>query len=255
MKSLSMDSLWCHTANKMNDPIECLSFFDKDFDKNELHKIRKLFRENVNQKHFQLSLLNDEKLNKALNSYRKLLISQYAFCSLSEENNNFLMWSHYASGHSGFVVGIDFEQEDSYDTFLRPINYKNSIPDLDLQKFGEFILSNNEDDNFIENIIDYLSVKILDWKYEKEWRLWVNEPGYYKLKPEQIKEVIFGYNCSIETQMLVSKILNFSKIEIEGKFINIKDNPIRIEFLTEMEDIQNLKTRRKEFVSKKYLDI
>ena len=255
IKSLAMNSLWCHTANKMNDPIECLAYFDKDFDKNELQKIRKLFRENPNHKHFQLSILNDDKLSKALNSYRKLLISKYAFCSLCEENDNILMWSHYASGHGGFVIGIDFEEEDMYQTFLTPVNYENSIPDLNLQQFGEFMLSDDQDDNFIQNIMNYLSVKTLDWKYEKEWRLWVDKPGYYRIKPEQIKEIIFGYNCPSDTQMLVSKILSYNKNEIEGKYVDIKDNPIRIEFLKEMEDIKKLKTRKKEFESRRYLDI
>jgi len=51
-----------------------------------------------------------------------------------------------------------------------------------------------------------LSIKLSDWSYEKEWQISRNKPGYYHNKPEQVKEVYFGYRCSLDVKGIVIKL-------------------------------------------------
>jgi len=37
----------------------------------------------------------------------KVLSEAFALLSLARSNSNIIMWSHYASQHTGFVIGLD----------------------------------------------------------------------------------------------------------------------------------------------------
>lgn len=87
--------------------------------------------------------------------------------SLSEDPTNDLMWAHYASNHSGFVITFDetnafFHSERSnQDEFfhLRKVSYIGKH--LSFESFEEMVDDENE-----------LFISKLDaWAYEREWRM------------------------------------------------------------------------------------
>src|ERR1035438_5644436 len=93
--------------------------------------------------------------------------SELGILSLSAINHSILMWSHYASGHTGFVIGFDserefFKQRDHEPEEigqLLPVSYsservKVSCPPEDTDPSPSFIFTKNE-----------------EWAYEKEWRI------------------------------------------------------------------------------------
>lgn len=80
----------------------------------------------------------------------------YCIASLSECNDNFLMWSHYASGHSGLVIGIEVLSND-----VDPIDYVDVM-------LTELVSSIGERNNTVRKS---LLTKHLCWKYEEEWRV------------------------------------------------------------------------------------
>jgi hypothetical protein len=153
--------------------------------------------------------LEDEEFKKSIPyKFRDGLDKALGILTVSEINNNMLMWSHYANSHKGFVLIFD-SKHDFFDQrktsrdqarVLRKVLYKNERPNITLydpsHTEAEFI------NLFIENVI---LTKHSKWSYEKEWRMahmlnaadktieFNGEEIYlFKFPPEVIKGVIFG---------------------------------------------------------------
>ncbi|QJR30030.1 DUF2971 domain-containing protein [Limnobacter profundi] len=86
-----------------------------------------------------------------------------AFC-LSEVPDSLLMWAHYASSHTGFVVEFDsmhpwfHEQKSEVDDLrrIRRVYYRDSRPSAPLSEMS---------------VIELFLVKSSHWAYEREWRI------------------------------------------------------------------------------------
>lgn len=104
-----------------------------------------------------LNGLVNSKLHDGFNQHVGIL-------SLTEAPDNLLMWSHYASEHTGFVIGFDetnkhfnskrSESDEFY--HLRKLEYRQHRPDISLIEM---------------NSTDVFLVKSTDWEYESEWRI------------------------------------------------------------------------------------
>ena len=137
----------------------------------------------------------------------------------SKRRNNLLMWSHYANGHKGFVVGFDIPPELTpesvqYQTRRLPWNF--------LPESNNFAIGSE-----IKNLI---LRKSIHWRYEKEVRvLWalkgliqeVDDQGrtcyFTKIPAKMITEVIFGYRCDREPQLELSlrSWINQNRLNVE----------------------------------------
>ena len=100
---------------------------------------------------------------------RELVARQYStrfgVVSFSENNLNLLMWSHYTTDGSGFVVGYDaneLRKLSSRPEGLRHINYMPGLPPV----MGYMVMAQPE-----PNMDIFLSMKSDHWSYEREWRL------------------------------------------------------------------------------------
>ncbi|MCF6172572.1 MAG: DUF2971 domain-containing protein [Campylobacteraceae bacterium] len=85
----------------------------------------------------------------------KLNKNYFKLCSLSQINDNKLMWSHYTQEHTGICVGYNFAYLPYY-VGKDEVKYKNT---------------NLDEKEIFDNIIEYWTVKSEDWEYEKELRL------------------------------------------------------------------------------------
>ncbi len=85
----------------------------------------------------------------------KLNKSDFKLCSLSQINNNKLMWAHYTNEHTGICVGYKFLYLPNY-VGKSEVKYKNT---------------NLNEKEIFNNILEYWIVKSEDWEYEKEVRL------------------------------------------------------------------------------------
>lgn len=130
---------------------------------------------------------------------RKLYIitNTYGILSLSECNDNILMWSHYCMSHTGFLVGLDMHHD-----FFQDID-KYGI--LDKVEYAHEL--SNETVIDIDNTLDLFMKKYDLWKYENEWRVVISLLNYNKyewiegaalgvthLPVDAIKSVTFGVN-------------------------------------------------------------
>lgn len=126
--------------------------------------------------------------------------------SCSELWNSVPMWAHYAGNHTGFVIGIDpacafqliTRKGETRPVKARAVSYVESLPGIRLNKRGTDAIFGS---------------KFKDWSYEREWRFTAlsddaahrgsyaagHEVLLFPLKPQAIREVVFGLNASQET--------------------------------------------------------
>lgn len=110
-------------------------------------------------------------------------------CSLSRDHDNELMWSHYAEGHRGVVIGIEIKDQNNYN--LRSISY-DGLALLTQQNINSY------------STFEFLSHKLEIWKYEKEERIF--SPNKYI--PIFIKEVLIGRRMSKQDKGFIKKFIN-----------------------------------------------
>ncbi len=120
LSSLSENYLYFSTPQQLNDPFDVAS-----------ESLEKQFK--------------NLKLNK----------SDFKLCSLSQINDNKLMWSHYTQEHSGICVGYKFLYLPNY-VGKSKVKYQNT---------------NLAEKDIFNGILDYWTVKSEDWEYEQEVRL------------------------------------------------------------------------------------
>lgn len=110
------------------------------------------------------------------------------FCSLSKNFRHNLMWSHYANCHYGYCVKLSINENDND---IRKITYSSHVP--------EYIAGETD-------IKDILTHKFNDWKYEKEYRLFLEGSVY--LNNLNIEEIIFGVNVKDRDMALYRELIN-----------------------------------------------
>lgn len=136
--------------------------------------------------------------------------SDLRICSLSKTLKDIRIWSHYAGGHTGVAIEIEF---DGYENDLTKVNYN-----MGLQKHGSSILT-------AERPHDVLSHKTQHWDYEKEYRIINPKEDFYPIKG-RISAVYFGVRTSEYHKELLrkssSKNINFIDTRLDRKNIVIR---------------------------------
>ncbi|WP_448246813.1 DUF2971 domain-containing protein [Thalassotalea agariperforans] len=107
--------------------------------------------------------LSDDFFEKAEQYSLNGNFNEIGVISFTENYNNLLMWSHYASEHKGIVVEFDYEKLSYY--FNYKFSSKNTI---------ERVLYNRERYSPLQSNVsvkELLLTKSDDWIYEKEHRI------------------------------------------------------------------------------------
>lgn len=84
---------------------------------------------------------------------------------LSKNNDNILMWGHYAYNHKGFVIGFDRNYRFFKGAFK--VYYSDSIPKLGDGILYDFLIQKNET---LEELRKIFLTKSKLWEYENEYR-------------------------------------------------------------------------------------
>lgn len=116
--------------------------------------------------------------------------------SLSRNPSSTLMWSHYANGHRGVLVGVEVN-ENKYD--IQRVNYSDSLFNLEYNY-------SNQGSSLAEHI---LSQKQSAWSYEDEERIFVRNGREYA--EVEVKEVVLGSKMSTRNRGFIKKLI--SKID------------------------------------------
>lgn len=163
--------------------------------------------------------------------------------SLTEKNDNLLMWSHYSSNHSGFVIEFDedhhfFNQrsnEKEIRKHLKKVRYSSERPEVTL--FNPSLTNDENMDNWVNNIF---WVKSTHWVYEQEWRMIYTLRDCQKIVPSTpydiylfpfpkkcIRKVYLGCkiqpNISDAIQNLLATDKDYSHVKINRAVINERE--------------------------------
>ena len=182
----------------------------------------------------------NEDWRKLLDDHRK---DSRVLC-LSETNSETLMWSHYASGHTGICLGIK----------IPPMNNIWNVETLKVAYLKKLVVKSFFADNEVEKRKAYLRlifVKSKHWAYEKEVRInfHYKKPislftetdeeensvdtmtTFVPFEPEQLCEIYYGALCSQKDILDIEEILRLKgyyvkrgKMEKESKTFNLKIN-------------------------------
>jgi Protein of unknown function (DUF2971) len=138
-------------------------------------------------------------VREALRAYKKEMNEKFGLICFSEDWVNPLLWSHYADKHRGICLGFEVDKR-----ILHKITYVKERSPLRLPLTKE-------------TADELLWTKYWDWKYEGEWRIWLQlderEDDHYfyhfdsQLDMMQLTEVIVGPLCAT-TESEVKAVLH-----------------------------------------------
>lgn len=176
---------------------------------------------------------NTSILDEQIDKCSRFLMDVSRVACFSEQINSILMWSHYASNHTGFALGYDFT--DEYNTHalnsLFPVIYSNKRYDASealryLVAYSAGMKHNKLNDAFFH--IAVVLYKSLEWKYEKEWRI-VTYNCKDKLDMINLRPNSIYYGCRIDLKnyeklhkIAVKKGLKEYKVAIDNNSLSYK---------------------------------
>lgn len=176
----------------------------------------------------------EEKIKDSVNDYNDKIFSfidnQFGIASFTTSYNDALMWSHYASSHTGICIEYDFKDyldrlEDSQ-TLLLPVNYSDKRVSIDQTILDRIDLKNIEEQgrkDLLKLFFEGLYTKNTVWNYENEWRsiTLLNDNGKNnsrKIEAMSISAIYFGNKMMADTRKVLIKLIKqdeyFSKVKI-----------------------------------------
>jgi hypothetical protein len=142
-------------------------------------------------------------------------LSRYRILCLTSTKDNILMWSHYASNHTGVVLEFSCDAaNDSPWSVARQVVYQSVMPSLatETELIGLLVGSYELPSEKLINQMIY--TKAIDWAYEQEWRIHLPNDGlgeFVRFSPNELAGVYFGCRVDPEDRFAISraaKLLN-----------------------------------------------
>ena len=214
-KNLREKKLWFSNPENFNDPFDCnvnFEIIDDHNDENLRSLFLRLLELALDKNTFRSKYSNDGKINKAFRSdavgmaraATKSVVSrkQFGVSCFAENNENILMWSHYASNHQGFCLEFDtrFEPFKPVKTqTLLKVDYSEKYPRLSI---------NNIPNNLPSIPRNIFGIKSTHWSYEEEWRMFASPGGKsYPFDPLALIGIYFGCKMTDNDKHELAKIL------------------------------------------------
>lgn len=185
------------------------------FPKAYLNKIKSSLTNSIAQKF-------DETHKCFQNNWENELKKMRCLC-LSGQNDNILMWSHYADHHKGVVIELSVAENESEKDPLwlaQPVRYINKPEPLyNNELFDEILGITLKTHKAYLDIFGYVKYDV--WKYENEWRvLELKEDSNRDLFEDNkyhastISSIIFGCNCPDKK---ISELINLVQTKCTHK--------------------------------------
>jgi len=189
------ERLHCTEYQNLNDPFEGL-FFSIFYPQRVYRGLPSLFSK-----------------IKSLKSVQNLSIflSRTKICSLSSTLKEVRLWSHYADGHKGIAIEIDFPNELPY---VHEVTYVD-----ELREYGLTFLTSPTSE-------EVLSFKTRHWEFEREYRI-IQEEEFFSIAG-RISGIYAGIRTSNNHLALLTKLtpkeIPIFETKIDGRKIEIVPN-------------------------------
>ncbi|MDY0117603.1 MAG: DUF2971 domain-containing protein [Sulfurimonadaceae bacterium] len=210
--------------NSFNDPFDCnLSYKDK-YSKQEILQSYKWYVEKY--PHIKVSDLKQHfgiKAKTFTKGFSKLysdMANNTGILSLSTDNKNITMWSHYARNHTGLVFELDVKEDYDFFDLYGIVEYKD-----------EYQLLSYAKDRAKELPKQFLT-KYTDWEYEKEIRI-INykQFGIKKFNKSTLKTIYFGCKANkSDIRHIIQLCKNYGFEHVEFQKAEMKKGEFAIEF-------------------------
>jgi hypothetical protein len=205
---LSKSLLFFASPKSFNDPFDCKVHFELSCSERELHRKSVSFMKKYapratraerrakatqDMKHF-----NRAAFIKKITAGLQEEVNKVGVLSLTAANDNVLMWSHYAYGHTGICLRFSVPLGlHLFGTALR-VNYSVEYPRVDM--LG---------DSAERHVDAFLLTKAHDWSYEMEWRILDHQdgPGEKPFPEQALGGVILGARMSASDRAFVVNCL------------------------------------------------
>ena len=238
LKIISGQTLAFRSPLNMNDPFDCdISLID--FSQISQNYIEYLILKYPSRSDELSKLLprtssNEYIYNHIIDAQTRGLkqdLSKRGLTCFSETFSNPLMWSHYTTSHSGICIGFDFKKlytsirkSSNPERLITKVEYSETFVAVDYYKYPR------------EAILNWLKMKSIDWKYEKEVRILlydlnfdVNGLHIHSIDPDCIKSIFLGAKISLENEKIIRDLVvsKFRSITIK------KMSPVKNSFCLE----------------------
>jgi len=208
-----------------NDPFD---IYEKLIDFSQ-HEIVQQLQMSRKEKRKLVTVSDKAKIRNLKHEWKKLR-SYYGISCFSKTYKSILMWSHYAQKHTGICIGfyVDADLLMANEFYTFGVKYENDFETLPFTSLDK--------NRMMMTITQYLSLKAIFWKYEKEVRLihfdyfrdYKNEFMKFE-KYAEIREIYFGLRTNENDKLKIKKL--FSKDRIKPKFFEMTplENKFEIE--------------------------
>jgi len=159
--ALSRSSFWFSHHDKLNDPLDC---------KLELS-------DELLESHFGSDSKHPFIRDFAVNAFI------WGVCCFTTDPVNYLMWSHYAAGHTGVCLEFRTRRSELLLNTLHPVTY-------------------SDESRVIKTMDEYPKAffqKTTHWAYEKEWRLLGGGDEYMSYPRVALSSITFGVKATADT--------------------------------------------------------
>jgi hypothetical protein len=166
----------------------------------------------------------EDKINDSVTNFNDRIFdfidNRFGIASLTTRFNDALMWSHYASSHTGICIEYDFtdyiDQLETSKMLLFPINYSDKRITIDQSILDRIDLKNIEEKgkkDLLKLFFDGLYTKNDIWKYEDEIRsiTLVNETedkDSRKISISNIAAIYLGSKMTESTKRSLLKLIS-----------------------------------------------
>ena len=224
------DELFLASAGSFNDPLEARVPLRYDLGTDA--QVREVFLRHAPEQYpdmtlEQIQILAQQYLEKGLFKNPNHLewfkdfqyiknIRDFGICPLSATNSSILMWAHYADAHKGYCVGFDVQALQEFkESYPAGIDVLFDI--YPVEYIDEFPIINPFDMSVEDLIIRPLTIKSIQWGYEREYRLisiaGANLP--LRLNPNIISRVFLGCNMPEPQREEIIECLKNKSYKIE----------------------------------------
>ena len=176
-------------------------------------------------------------------------ISEFRILCLTKDNDNLLLWSHYADSHKGVVLGLNIDE-----SIMKPVKVQYCTHDKRIEAISEQLISKlieielqnefnsknieiNENpfaEIFLKTLLSYFFIKRNEWSYEKEFRIVLKSDSKLvtndciPLDSKLLKTVIYGIkfeNAELQ-EKLKSQFPNIEEYTVEKNDDELCINPL-----------------------------
>jgi len=153
---------------------------------------------------FELKPKFIDKKREPYHRVRKEISKKWGLLCFSKDWRESLLWGHYADKHHGIALGFEIHGD------IKKVKYISKRVRIDLTKSSE------ENEKLFFKKLAFRKYK--NWKYEKEYRMWVE---LKKCKKDEDSEGV--YNVEFNDDLKIKEIILGCKFNYERKAEKIKE--------------------------------